>query len=70
MNLIWLNISIHLNIFMNKIQCWFSNSCYYHEFPTEVYINKFKEKIVNEMAISILFGLLEEYGAGYDYGYC
>lgn len=55
---------------MNKIQCWFSNGYYCPELPTEVYINEFKERIVNEMAIFISFGLLEEDGACYDDGYC
>ena len=42
------------------------------ELPTEVYINEFKERIVNEMAIFISFGLLEEDDACYDDddGYC
>ena len=55
---------------MNKIQCWFSNYYYCPELPTEVYINEFKERIVNEKAIFISFGLLEEDGACYDYSYC
>lgn len=59
-----------LETFMNKVQSWFSNGYYCPEFPTEVYINEFKEKIVNEMAIFISFGLLEEDDACYNDGYC
>lgn len=59
-----------LETFMNKVKSWFSNGYYCPEFPTEVYINEFKEKNVNEMAIFISFGLLEENGACYNDGYC
>ena len=59
-----------LETFMNKVQSWFANSFYCTELPTEVYINEFKERIVNEMAIFISFGLLEEDGACYNDGYC
>ena len=59
-----------LETFMNKIQCWFSNHYYCPELPTEIYINEFKERIVNEKVIFISFGLLEEDGACYNDGYC
>ena len=59
-----------LETFMNKIQYWFSNGYYCPELPTEVYINEFKERIVNEMVIFISFGLLEEDDTCYDDGYC
>ena len=59
-----------LETFMNKVQSWFANSFYCTELPAEVYINEFKDRIVNEMAIFISFGLLEEDGACYDDGYC
>lgn len=60
-----------LETFINKVQSWFSNGYYCPELPTEVYINEFKERIVNEMAIFISFGLLEEDDACYDDdGYC
>lgn len=59
-----------LETFMNKVQYWFANSFYCPELPTEVYINEFKDRIINEMAIFISFGLLEEDGACYNDGYC
>ena len=59
-----------LETFINKVQSWFSNGYYCPELPKEVYINEFKERIVNEMAIFISFGLLEEDDACYDDGYC
>lgn len=59
-----------LETFMNKVQNWFSNSFYCPELPTEAYINEFKERIVNEKAIFISFGLLEEDSSCYDDGYC
>lgn len=59
-----------LETFINKVQSWFSNGYYCPELPTEVYINEFKERIVNEMAIFISFGLLEEDDVCYDDGYC
>ena len=59
-----------LETFMNKVQSWFANSFYCPELPTEVYINEFKDRIINEMAIFISFGLLEEDGACYNDGYC
>ena len=59
-----------LETFMNKVQSWFANSFYCTELPAEVYINEFKDRIVNEMAIFISFGLLEEDDACYNDGYC
>ena len=58
-----------LETFINKVQSWFSNGYYCPELPTGFYINEFKERIVNKMAIFISFGFLEE-GACYDDGYC
>ena len=59
-----------LETFMDTVQYWFSNSFYCPELPNEVYVNEFKERIVNEMAIFISFGLLEEDDACYDDSYC
>lgn len=59
-----------LETFMNKIQSWFSNDYFCPDLPTAVYIDEFKKRIVNEMAILIPFGLMEEDDACYNDGYC